>query len=300
MDRYVLNEYHRDISDEELLYDLKRVADKLNKSYISKSEYVQNGRFSCEPFKRFGSWLTALEKADLQVSRSPEDYKRISNKELLDDVIRVANQLEKDSISTKEYDENGHYAIQTILARFKTWNDTLEKALLKKTEYKVISDLDLFEEIERLWEKKGSQPTTNDIKNGLSKYSLNTFSRRFGGWRSSLIAFTNYINTDDSENRLNLNKTVNKMGKTADNIQHKVLKDKLHRTSRDINLKLRYKVLTRDNFKCCVCGASPAKDSSVELHVDHITPWSKGGETEIENLQTLCSKCNLGKSDLTL
>ena len=50
-------------------------------------------------------------------------------------------------------------------------------------------------------------------------------------------------------------------------------------------------------YKCCICGASPAKDPSVELHVDHIVPWSKGGETTIENLQTLCSRCNLGKSD---
>lgn len=73
-----------------------------------------------------------------------------------------------------------------------------------------------------------------------------------------------------------------------------------HRTSRNINTRLRFKVLSRDNFKCCFCGASPAKNPSVELHVDHIIPWSKGGETVIDNLQTLCSKCNLGKSDLIL
>lgn len=44
--------------------------------------------------------------------------------------------------------------------------------------------------------------------------------------------------------------------------------------------------------------ASPAKDSTVELHVDHIIPWAKGGETVMDNLQTLCSKCNWGKSDM--
>ena len=51
-------------------------------------------------------------------------------------------------------------------------------------------------------------------------------------------------------------------------------------------------------FTCKICGASPAKDPNVELHVDHIKPWAKGGETVLDNLQTLCSKCNLGKSDL--
>ena len=67
--------------------------------------------------------------------------------------------------------------------------------------------------------------------------------------------------------------------------------------TRSISDKLRYQVLKRDNFKCCACGASPAKDPSVELHIDHIIPWSKGGETKLENLQTLCSRCNIGKSD---
>ena len=69
------------------------------------------------------------------------------------------------------------------------------------------------------------------------------------------------------------------------------------RNTRAISDKLRYQVLKRDNFKCCACGASPAKDPSVELHIDHIIPWSKGGESTLENLQTLCSKCNIGKSD---
>jgi 5-methylcytosine-specific restriction endonuclease McrA len=39
-------------------------------------------------------------------------------------------------------------------------------------------------------------------------------------------------------------------------------------------------------------------DSTIVLHVDHIKAWANGGETVLENLQTLCSKCNLGKSDL--
>ena len=79
----------------------------------------------------------------------------------------------------------------------------------------------------------------------------------------------------------------------------KQIKPTVHRKAnkRIISDKLRYQVLKRDNFKCCACGASPAKDPSVELHIDHIIPWSKGGETTLENLQTLCSRCNLGKSD---
>ena len=61
---------------------------------------------------------------------------------------------------------------------------------------------------------------------------------------------------------------------------------------------MRAQVLIRDNCICQMCGISPAKDPSVILHVDHVKPWSKGGETVLENLRTLCLKCNIGKSDL--
>ena len=83
-------------------------------------------------------------------------------------------------------------------------------------------------------------------------------------------------------------------------IQHEAKQsvDKFHNTSRDVNLQLRFKVFQRDNFKCCICGRSPATTQGLELQVDHIKPWSKGGETTLDNLQTLCRDCNLGKSDL--
>ncbi|MDR1874386.1 MAG: HNH endonuclease [Synergistaceae bacterium] len=56
-----------------------------------------------------------------------------------------------------------------------------------------------------------------------------------------------------------------------------------------------WNVLSRDNWTCCSCGRTP-KDG-VTLEVDHITPRSLGGTDEPENLQTLCKKCNVGKSN---
>lgn len=59
--------------------------------------------------------------------------------------------------------------------------------------------------------------------------------------------------------------------------------------------KLRFQILQRDGFRCKLCGRSAA--DGVKLHVDHIIPIAKGGKTVPENLQTLCDKCNWGKSD---
>jgi len=65
-------------------------------------------------------------------------------------------------------------------------------------------------------------------------------------------------------------------------------------TREDIPLSLRYQVLERDYFTCQKCGR---KAPDVELTVDHILPWSCGGPTVLDNLQTLCKDCNLGKSN---
>lgn len=69
---------------------------------------------------------------------------------------------------------------------------------------------------------------------------------------------------------------------------------------RDPSKRLRFQVLVRDKSTCRLCGASPTKDPSVTLHIDHIIPWSKGGKTTLDNLQTLCAACNLGKSDIII
>lgn len=55
-------------------------------------------------------------------------------------------------------------------------------------------------------------------------------------------------------------------------------------------------VLARDQWRCLSCGRT-ARVDGVLLEVDHIVPRSKGGSDDIENLQTLCKKCNIGKSN---
>lgn len=70
----------------------------------------------------------------------------------------------------------------------------------------------------------------------------------------------------------------------------------ISKTNRVIPLGIRYKILERDNGECKLCGKNPERNGVV-LHIDHIKPYSHGGLTEMDNLQTLCSDCNIGKSN---
>lgn len=58
---------------------------------------------------------------------------------------------------------------------------------------------------------------------------------------------------------------------------------------------VKLKVWKRDNGKCVECSATD------ELHFDHILPYSKGGTSlKPENVQLLCARHNLEKSDRIL
>lgn len=80
--------------------------------------------------------------------------------------------------------------------------------------------------------------------------------------------------------------------KQRDMSEHKRMVNQQRRLMTD---SLRYDIFARDGFRCQICGASAAEGA--KLHVDHIFPVSKGGKTEPGNLQTLCERCNLGKSN---
>lgn len=62
--------------------------------------------------------------------------------------------------------------------------------------------------------------------------------------------------------------------------------------------ELRYLALKQSGGACQLCGARAG--DGVQIHIDHIKPRSKFPELEydLDNLQTLCSDCNVGKSNI--
>jgi len=157
---------------------------------------------------------------------------------------------------------------------------------------RVYSNKQLFEEMERVWKLVGQRPSRDEWDLSKPRIAYNTYKQRFGGWTNACLRFIEYkmgdaILSDDfviSDREVEYNQKTSHEKYNPQN-------------TRSIPLSLRLAVLSRDNFRCVFCGRSPATDFGTKLHIDHVVPFSNGGKSVLENLQTLCEDCNLGKSN---
>lgn len=203
--------------------------------------------------------------------------KYFSDEQLLEDLRSVAKKLNQKTVGQREYPQHGQFSCKPFMNRFGSWNKALKKAGLDVSVERIITNEDLFNNLEIIWRKLGRQPYYSEIGKPLSEFSVSTYTQRFGGWMEACASFIKFKESDIEFIRL--------------------LKEKSTGKSRVINEKDRLKILKRDNYKCVKCGRSPATHHNIFLHIDHINPFSKGGGNEIDNLQTLCQKCNLGKGN---
>ena len=67
-----------------------------------------------------------------------------------------------------------------------------------------------------------------------------------------------------------------------------------HLSLRKFPQKIKRVVYERQNHKCAHCGN---EFELKQMEADHITPWSEGGKTELNNCQMLCKACNRRKGN---
>ena len=76
--------------------------------------------------------------------------------------------------------------------------------------------------------------------------------------------------------------------------KHQLVAPRGEGESRHIPHDVRQAVWQRDQGKCVQCGAS---GPGAWLEFDHIIPHSRGGANTVGNVQLLCRRCNLAKSN---
>jgi hypothetical protein len=211
-------------------------------------------------------------------------FSKYTNAELIAKLQEFARESGRSFLSGRAFEVATGISEGTVTNHFGTWQEFCAKAGFAPRYQRSVSRADLFENLDRVWQALGRQPRAKEMKQPLSPISVSRYGKEFGCfWYHICLEFL-----------------AHKSGTSASEIERESrpsVAAPTHATRRGISLSLRYAVLRRDSFRCVKCGRSPASSPGLVLHVDHRRAWANAGETVLENLQTLCSDCNLGKSN---
>jgi hypothetical protein len=203
------------------------------------------------------------------------------DEDLLSELKRLARALKRDGLSRRDIDENGRVSSGTVIKRFGSLRKALQAAGLKPIRFMKASDEELLGILIDLWtrtlEKEGRRPYRRDLKVYGFAVSSDTVVRKYGSWRAALLRAAESLGNRGS---------VEVAERVASGHTGSVGERK------GLSVRKRFFVFKRDRYRCRMCGAT-----GVELEVDHIVPVADGGSDALDNLQTLCFKCNRGKRD---
>jgi len=304
-------------TDKDIFEHIREVDAKVGKEFLTQTDFNLHSKIhSGTLVRRFGDWTKVLELAGLankatgsgvfgipraEISKKQREQKAryMTNDDVFNELRRIAKSLNKESVTFEDVRNNSEIlAPEVVRRRFGTWAAGMKEARLKVSEmyHRRYSNKECFENLLNVWTHYGRQPVYSEMKSSPSEIGPDTYKRHFGGWRKALEAFVSRMNQDEDSDGRPIFKKENEEQLPRARVQIRrraVAVEDRH----NISLGLRYKVLSRDKFKCVRCGTSPATDPICKLHIDHIVPFSKDGKTVLENLQTLCENCNLGKGN---
>lgn len=277
-----------DYSDDSLLAELRRVAEALKGQRLTRDRFDTISRVHSSTLdNHFGSWRAALDRAGISESVAPR-RKLVSRADVISAIRAHASEnggfapTLADVAQRLAIDRNG------LTRKFGKWDLLLSEVGLRPVPLgRRYSDEECYENLLSLWTHYGRQPRFAELNQPPSRVGSKAYVRRWGGWRAALNAFVRAANDAEAP--------ANPLIPTRSDNNSTTVPLPTAPGPRSMSLSLRYKVLLRDRFRCVACGRSPAKDGDVELHVDHIVPWSRGGLNIESNLRTLCARCNLGK-----
>jgi hypothetical protein len=224
-----------------------------------------------------------MSKIKFIVTRRNEN---VTVAQLISELKRVYKKLKK-NITKSDFDLHSKYGSHLVVRKI-GWNNAKVKAKIPVKKEMNISDKKLMDNIMSVWLKLKRQPKREDLLPPLSNYSVAPYRERYGSWQKALDTFESLVKNRkiDAAKLKKISKPVYK-----------------HTTSRHISQRMRLKVLVRDKFTCKVCKVSLINNprlSDEDFEVDHVKPYSKGGETVMSNLQTLCKKHNRTKGNQLL
>lgn len=290
-----------DYSDEALLDEVRRVASELDGQSLTKAAFAELGRVGLTTLRRrIGSWRVVLERAGLlhlyggqpiSEKMTSQSSRLMTDNEILNEIRRISK-LNNGNMTVDLLNKNSTISAAVVRSRFRTWGEALRRAGIDvSVRGRRHNDEECFENMLRVWTHLGRQPKYKEMAFSPSTVGGKAYVLRYGSWMRALHAFVQRVKEDQTPDQLPTNSHFLVYAPVTESKRTKA-EDK-----RQPSIGLRFNVLRRDNFRCVLCGISPAIQIGCTLHVDHIVPFSKGGKTTSDNLRTLCSICNVGRSD---
>ena len=212
---------------------------------------------------------------DLRAKRT-----RLSDGDLIVALQSAAEAFSEGYFTTTQYNDiaGNRPHSDTVSERFGSWKKALALIGITGGRERQYSPEQLIANLETAWKQLGYPPSRRQLATLGERISESPYKRHWGSVRAACEALSAFHEGKLSRECLLMGNPDESSRKT-------------------IPLKDRWAVLKRDNYRCAKCGASPSNDHTVELQVDHVIPVANGGGNSLENLQTLCSRCNQGKKD---
>jgi hypothetical protein len=246
--------------------------------------------------------------SDFKFEFGRHQISKIPRERVIAELEKVAKHFNYTDFKQDDFDKIADISYYKVYREFGSWEKVMEflaghfknqgidfKITTRRSSYSV---QEMFDEMERIWKQLGHRPSRNEWAAAQPKISYDSLYRRFGGWTNACLKFIDYksggvITVGDEQQ----GKEQEVQPTSVENRDNNSQRPKVVEKSRTVPLNLRIKVLSRDNFRCVFCGKSPATDIGTKLHIDHIVPFANDGKNTLENLQTLCEDCNLGKGN---
>lgn len=286
-------------SDASLLDEIRRVAAHVGDGKLTVTEFQKLSRVGTTTLRRrFGSWSAALSAAGLgnlygtpiHATKSRSLGRTLGAEELIKELQRVSTIVGGSSITAEDVNAHAVVGTATFRNRFGSLKAAFRAAGLSESAHgKRYADDECFENLLRVWTHFGRPPMYREMGSPPSTVGGKAYVKRWATWNKALHEFAARVNADEPAMKSSQSSAAAApVPKQSGAVRPE--------DRRDIPLGVRWKVLSRDRFRCVVCGGSPATSLECKLHVDHSFPFSKGGRTALDNLRTLCAECNLGKA----
>lgn len=113
------NYQRRSIPEGELIEEYLKLKKQLKKESLTQMDMNKCGKFCSSVYeRRFGSWNKFLK----HIGDNANLNRNISEKDLIDDYLRIKTLLNKTALSCNDIRNNSKFALSTFLKRFESWN----------------------------------------------------------------------------------------------------------------------------------------------------------------------------------